>query len=72
MLSLFRFPGIVLINAFGLRHAAILTALFNLAGYGFILLNPGETLALKEAMGLNKIRLKRYKFASRVSYFVVE
>ena len=46
MLSLFRFPGIVLINAFGLRHAAILTALFNLAGYGFILLNPGETLAL--------------------------
>ena len=46
MLSLFRFPGIVLINAFGLRHAAMLTALFNLAGYGFILLNPGETLAL--------------------------
>ena len=34
--------------------------------------SPGETLALKEAMGLNKIRLKRYKFASRVSYFVVE
>jgi len=34
--------------------------------------SPGETLALKEAMGLNKIRLKRYRFASRVSYFVVE
>ena len=34
--------------------------------------SPGETLALKEAIGLNNIRLKRYKFASRVSYFVVE
>ena len=34
--------------------------------------SPGETLALKEAMGLNNIRLKRYKFASRVSYFIVE
>ena len=34
--------------------------------------SPGETLALKEAIGLNNIRLKRYKFASRVSYFIVE
>ncbi len=46
MLSLLRFPGIILINAFGLKQAAILTVLFNLGGYGFILLNPGEPLAL--------------------------
>lgn len=46
MLSLLRFPGIILINSFGLKQAAILTVLFNLGGYGFILLNPGEPLAL--------------------------
>lgn len=34
--------------------------------------SPGETLALMEVIGLNNIRLKRYKYASRVSYFVVE
>ena len=34
--------------------------------------SPGETVALKEVLGLNKIRLKRYRYASRVSYFVVE
>lgn len=34
--------------------------------------SPGETLALNEVFGLNNIRLKRYKFTSRVSYFVVE
>lgn len=34
--------------------------------------SPGETLALDEVFGLNNTRLKRYKFASRVSYFVVE
>ncbi len=34
--------------------------------------SPGETIALKEVMGLNAIRLKRYPHASRVSYFVVE
>jgi hypothetical protein len=34
--------------------------------------SPGETLALMESMGLNKIRLKRFKFASRVSYFIIE
>ena len=34
--------------------------------------SPGETLALKEVFGLNNIRLKRYRYASRVSYFVVE
>lgn len=33
---------------------------------------PGETIALKEVFGLNNIRLKRYRYASRVSYFVVE
>ena len=34
--------------------------------------SPGETLALMESVGLNSIRLKRYPYASRVSYFVVE
>ena len=34
--------------------------------------SPGETVALIQAFGLNNIRLKRYRFASRVSYFVVE
>lgn len=32
--------------------------------------SPGETLALKEIFGLNNIELKRYKYTSRVSYFV--
>jgi len=34
--------------------------------------SPGETIALKEVFGLNSIRLKRYPYTSRVSYFVVE
>lgn len=34
--------------------------------------SPGETKAVQEIFGLNNIRLKRYKYASRVSYFVVE
>ena len=34
--------------------------------------SPGETLALIETLGLNNIMLKRYRFASRVSFFVVE
>ncbi len=34
--------------------------------------SPGETIALKEAFGLNNISLKRYRYASRVSHFVVE
>ncbi len=34
--------------------------------------SPGETLALKEVFGLNNIKLKRYRYTSRVSYFVVE
>ena len=33
--------------------------------------SPGETVALKEVFGLNKINLKRYRYASRVSYFVL-
>jgi len=33
---------------------------------------PGETLALNEVFPLNKIRLKRYRYASRVSYFIVD
>lgn len=34
--------------------------------------SPGETLALMETIGLNKIHLKRFPFASRVSYFIWE
>ncbi len=34
--------------------------------------SPGETLALMETFGLNHVRLKRFPYASRVSYFVVE
>ena len=33
--------------------------------------SPGETLALKELFNLSSISLKRYPYASRVSYFVV-
>lgn len=33
---------------------------------------PGETLAVMEAFGLRNIRLKKYRYASRVSYLVVE
>jgi hypothetical protein len=33
---------------------------------------PGETVAFDEVFGLNNVKLKRYRFASRVSYFVVE
>jgi len=34
--------------------------------------SPGETVALREVFGLNNVNLKRYRYASRVSYFVVE
>ena len=34
--------------------------------------SPGETLALMEVFGLNNINLKRFPYASRTSYFVVE
>ena len=34
--------------------------------------SPGETLALKEVFDLNKIALKRFRYASRVSYFIVD
>ena len=34
--------------------------------------SPGETLALMEVIGLNNIRLKRFRYASRVSYYIVE
>jgi len=33
---------------------------------------PGETLAIMDTVGLQNIRLKKYKYASRVSYYVVE
>lgn len=35
-------------------------------------LSPGETVALKEIIGLNNVRLRRFPYASRVSYYVVE
>lgn len=34
--------------------------------------SPGETAALMEVFGLNAVRLKRFQYASRVSFFVVE
>jgi hypothetical protein len=34
--------------------------------------SPGETLALMEIFGLNQVRIKRFSYAARVSYFVVE
>tara|TARA_B100000989_G_scaffold87695_1_gene63244 strand:- start:42724 stop:43482 length:759 start_codon:yes stop_codon:yes gene_type:complete len=34
--------------------------------------SPGETLAVMKEIGLNNIKLKRHKYASRVSYFVFE
>ena len=34
--------------------------------------SPGETAAVKEVFGLNNIKLKRFRYASRTSYFVVE
>ena len=34
--------------------------------------SPGETIALKEVFGLNNIKLRRYRYTSRVSYFVLE
>jgi len=34
--------------------------------------SPGETRALAEVFGLNSVALKRHRYTSRVSYFVVE
>jgi len=34
--------------------------------------SPGETIAIMDAIGLNNIRLKKYRYASRVSYYIVE
>ncbi len=33
---------------------------------------PGETVALKEVFDLNDVRLKRFPYTSRVSYFVMD
>jgi hypothetical protein len=33
---------------------------------------PGETVALKEVLGLRNLRLKRLRFTSRTAYFAVE
>ena len=34
--------------------------------------SPGETLALMEVFGLEEVKLKRYPFTSRVSYFEID
>lgn len=34
--------------------------------------SPGETIALMEVFGLPSVRVKRFPYASRVSYIVVE
>jgi hypothetical protein len=34
--------------------------------------SPGETVAFSEVFGLNNINLRRFRYTSRVSYFVVE
>ena len=34
--------------------------------------SPGETIAVMETLGLKNIRLKRFPYTSRVSYFIVE
>jgi len=34
--------------------------------------SPGETIALNEVLGLTNVRLKRFRYASRVSYFILE
>jgi hypothetical protein len=33
---------------------------------------PGETTALNEVFGLREVRLKRFSYTSRISYFIVE
>ena len=33
--------------------------------------SPGETIALKEVFNLNEVKLERFRYASRTSYFVV-
>ena len=54
---------------------AIKTRLVKGSILGFDELNdpdsPGETLALMEVFGLENVQLKRFPFASRVSYFVL-
>lgn len=34
--------------------------------------SPGETVALMEVFGLNNIKLRRFQYTSRTSYFIVE
>jgi hypothetical protein len=54
----------------------ILTRLTKGSVIGFDELNdpdsPGETLALMEVVGLRNIKLRRFRYASRVSYYIVE
>ena len=33
--------------------------------------SPGETVALKEVFNLNEVQLKRYRYTTRVSYFIL-
>lgn len=34
--------------------------------------SPGETLAVMETLGLNRVALRRFRYASRASYFIVQ
>lgn len=34
--------------------------------------SPGETVALMEVFGMNNIKLRRFRYASRVSYFIID
>jgi len=33
---------------------------------------PGETMALKEALGLDRFAVKRYRYNARTSYLIVD
>ena len=35
-------------------------------------ISPGETIALKEVFDLNKVRLRRHRYTTRVSYFIYD
>ena len=44
--------------------------------FGFDELNdqdsPGETVALRELLDLSNIKIQRYRYCSRTSYFIIE
>ena len=52
MKTLIESPALVLIKAFGLKQAAFLTVLCNLAGYGYVALTPAASLPVTLVCGL--------------------